>query len=310
MKLSKVIRWVKQTWSLSRGEARGLVIFLPLILLILFASTIYKSWLTFQGADLPDTQRLDEVMGLMYLDSAAEQEPEVKVILKPFDPNSISEAQLLDMGVKGYLAKNWVKYTSKGGYFNDKEDLKRLYGMSDTEYERLAPFVNITSKKKEKQSFSMSKESFAEDEVLNDQKFFKKKYEFRAFDINAADTTELKSLKGIGSAYANRIVKYRNALGGYVHKDQLKEVYGLNADLIKGLDTACYINEHYDPDKLNINKAFETELSRHPYINRKQAKAIVNYRYQHGDFSQADDLLKIKLLDSAQVYRLKPYITF
>ncbi|MBL3656436.1 helix-hairpin-helix domain-containing protein [Fulvivirga sediminis] len=310
MKFSKVIRWVKQKWSLSRGEARGLVIFLPLILLILGASTFYKSWLAYQGADMPDTKRLDELIGLMYLDSAAEQEIENKIRLKPFDPNHVSEADLSKMGVTAYLARNWIRYIDKGGRFKKKEDLMRLYGMKEEEYDRLAPYLVISEAQNPNAPHSLQVETNANNEEAAHQKSPINKYTFEAFDINIADTSALKALKGIGSAYARRIVKYREALGGYVNKEQLKEVYGLGAELIQGLDTACYIDSTYNPDKININKAFETELIRHPYLNRKQAKAIVNYRYQHGDYNHPDDLFKIKLLDSILIYKLKPYLAF
>ncbi|MEM9858315.1 MAG: helix-hairpin-helix domain-containing protein, partial [Bacteroidota bacterium] len=46
------------------------------------------------------------------------------------------------------------------------------------------------------------------------------------FDINEADTTQLKQLKGIGSVFSRRILKYRKLLGGFVTSDQLSEVYG------------------------------------------------------------------------------------
>lgn len=47
-------------------------------------------------------------------------------------------------------------------------------------------------------------------------------------EINSADTTVLKGVPGIGSTFANRIVKYRNLLGGFCHIEQLKEVYGID----------------------------------------------------------------------------------
>ena len=50
--------------------------------------------------------------------------------------------------------------------------------------------------------------------------------------INAADTTGFKSLKGIGSYYSSKIVKYRKALGGFTSVEQLKEVYGILPEVI------------------------------------------------------------------------------
>ena len=44
-------------------------------------------------------------------------------------------------------------------------------------------------------------------------------------ELNSADTTRLKMLRGIGSGYAKMIVAYREKLGGFYKAEQLLEVY-------------------------------------------------------------------------------------
>ena len=44
-------------------------------------------------------------------------------------------------------------------------------------------------------------------------------------ELNSADTTRLKQLRGIGSGYAKMIVAYREKLGGFYKTEQLLEVY-------------------------------------------------------------------------------------
>lgn len=44
-------------------------------------------------------------------------------------------------------------------------------------------------------------------------------------ELNSADTTRLKQLRGIGSGYAKMIVAYREKLGGFYKAEQLLEVY-------------------------------------------------------------------------------------
>ena len=45
-------------------------------------------------------------------------------------------------------------------------------------------------------------------------------------ELNSADSTTLQLLHGIGPAFARRIVRYREKLGGFSNKEQLLEVYG------------------------------------------------------------------------------------
>lgn len=139
---------------------------------------------------------------------------------------------------------------------------------------------------------------------------FKSYSSIEPFDINLADTTKLKRVKGVGKVLSNRIVKYRNLLGGFVSLDQLKEVYGLKDSVLISLDTLVYINDSSKISLLPINVATEYELKRHPYINSTEAKAITNYRFQHGAFNSIIDIYKIRLLDSVKIGRLEPYLDF
>ena len=51
-------------------------------------------------------------------------------------------------------------------------------------------------------------------------------------------------------------------------------------------------------------------MGKHPYIGYKNARLIENYRKQHGNYANAQDLLKIKTLDKAVVEKLMPYLSF
>lgn len=94
--------------------------------------------------------------------------------------------------------------------------------------------------------------------------------------LNSADTTDWKKIPGIGSAFANRIVKYRNLLGGYVDVEQIKEVYGMEDD--RYFNILPYIEVDFGVKKININKLEFKELLKHPYLEYDQVKAITNLR--------------------------------
>src|SRR5690606_32795545 len=66
--------------------------------------------------------------------------------------------------------------------------------------------------------------------------------------LNSSDTTEWKKIPGIGSSYSTRIVKYRTLLGGFINKNQLLEVYGIDSEMYSRISP--YITE--DPNFTKI----------------------------------------------------------
>lgn len=130
------------------------------------------------------------------------------------------------------------------------------------------------------------------------------------FDLNVADTNNLKQIRGIGSVLSRRIVKYRDLLGGFTSKSQLKEVYGLKDSVILALDSLSSLSITFVPNQIDINNADEYTISKHPYISKNLAKAIINYRFQHGPFNQVADLQNIHQIDSLKLKQITPYIKF
>ena len=129
------------------------------------------------------------------------------------------------------------------------------------------------------------------------------------FDLNLADTTQLKTIYGIGPVIAQRIVTYRTNLGGFLSIDQVYEVWGLDSTVVARLAEKTVIAPGFMPNKLAINRCSEQEMARHPYLRTKLARAIVNYRFQHGIFASVDDLKKIGIMEEKVFLRIKPYIT-
>jgi DNA uptake protein ComE-like DNA-binding protein len=135
------------------------------------------------------------------------------------------------------------------------------------------------------------------------------KYQKEKFDINLADTTQLKSIYGIGSVISKRILTYRTNLGGFIANEQLYEIWGLDSTVVGRLIEKSTIAPDFTPTKLAINHCSETDLARHPYLRTKLARAIVNYRFQHGSFASVDDLKKIGIMEEKIFLRIKPYVT-
>jgi len=60
---------------------------------------------------------------------------------------------------------------------------------------------------------------------------------------------------------------------------------------------------------VNINSASETELVALPGIGPSKARAIAEYRQQHGGFQSVDDLRQVKGIGAATLEKLRAHVT-
>ena len=123
--------------------------------------------------------------------------------------------------------------------------------------------------------------------------------------LNTADTTQLKTVPGIGSYFARKVVQYGQRLGGYVSVDQLDEIENFPLDAKEYL-----VIEDARPHKLNVNTLSLNDLKKHPYINFYQARAITDYRRLHGSIKSLQDLRLSKDFPQDAIDRLAPYVEF
>lgn len=126
--------------------------------------------------------------------------------------------------------------------------------------------------------------------------------------LNSPDTAEWKKIPGIGSAYASRIVEYRERLGGFVRKEQLMEVYRLDNEMYARV--APYVEPGGSWRKVAVNKLEFKELLRHPYLNYKQVGAIMNLRRRKGNITSIQELAMLDEFTPEDIARLEPYLEF
>ena len=225
-----------------------------------------------------------------------------------FDPNDLNLTEGRRLGLPDRLIQTILHYIEKGGRFRKAEDLKKLYGLQNSDYQRLLPFVRITNAQKDFQSsHDKNPKTLFASQVLKKTDTFSSAKKFIVTDINLADSTDWSRLPGIGEKLASRIVHFREKLGGFYQVDQVGETFGLPDSSFRKIKPYLRLNT-FALNQIDLNTATKEILQAHPYIRWQFAKAIFEYRIQHGGFHSVDELLQIATIDSTKFEKIKPYL--
>lgn len=325
-------RWLRRYFGFSRAETRGFVLLLlgalaAAVLPVLLRPTdptylpaADQRQLDAWGQDL--TARLDSgraASARAYADrypargrAGASRYPAVpQVRLSPFDPNALSAEGWEARGVPHFVAGRIVNYGQKAGGFRAKSQVQRIYGLPDSVYQRLAPFMQLPEALPGRgDKYAATDRPAFGDKGALPSRFPRKPAHLQPFDLNQADTTQLMQIKGIGRGRAKWIVKHREELGGYLSENQLPEVFVLRdaPDLVDSLRKYTFVVSGFVPRPVPVNSASFDELWPHPYVGKPLARLIVAYRKQHGPFATPDDLRQLKLLKEENFVKLRPYV--
>ncbi|MVN21036.1 ComEA family DNA-binding protein [Mucilaginibacter arboris] len=300
----------KNYFSITKKEWNGMLVLAVLMIMVLIAPDVYQFFVVPEQVDF---SRIKEAQRI--LDGAKEEQPAYnrssyhhydKVDasfsskkLKPeyftFNPNNLSEEQWKKLGLSDRQIKVIKNYEAKGGKFYKKEDLQKIYSVTPTDYARLGPYVTIPDR-----NFSKNYPAAASSPKVKP---------LVVVNINHADSAQLTEIRGIGPAFAARILKYRSRLGGFYQKKQLMEVYGLDSAKYNEIEKQVEVDAS-GISKININTCNFDDLKRNPYLSFKQMNALIQYRKQHGNYSSIKDMKNVSILNDEVLGKIEPYLMF
>lgn len=216
-----------------------------------------------------------------------------------FDPNTATTDEWKRLGVREKTIATILNYVSKGGHFYNPGDIGKIWGLHEEEIQRLMPYIQIAPKENAYIKYP--------DKTYGQKAFDKPKYTQPVVDINNSDTGAFIALPGIGSKLSQRIIAFREKLGGFYKVDQVAETFGLPDSTFQKIRPTLRIS-NAGVKQFNINTASLEELKAHPYIRYNIATAIIQYRNQHGNFSSVNDLKKIMLITDELFDKISPYL--
>lgn len=301
----------KDWFFFSRSQQIGIIILIVIILALLGARMILPSLSTHSvKKDNFETEAgrfLDSLKsmphgnypqnGHYYNYAENRHEPNFEKLPKPvlsrFNPNTADSLQFVRLGIKPKIASNILKYRKKGGKFRKAEDFQKIWGIKEEQMQTLLRYIDIPAEAPPIATTTYNKPSKTDAIV----------------ELNSADTTLLKQVKGVGSGFARRIVGYRKRLGGFVRIDQLREVWGITPEMYAALAPHFSIDKKY-VQTINVNKASIERLKYHPYLNFYTAKAIYELRLTKGSLKSINDLRTVDILDKDLINKIEPYLSF
>lgn len=281
--------------SFNKGERIAIITILAVILLLVLACVLHRP-----RVSLDDTS-LHNLDSLLALRNAAIQEQqqntaentvrEAAVLTPfPFNPNTMTEEEGRRLGLTDRQIRNIINYRDKGGKFYSKGDLAKLYTISEEDYAQLEPFIVLPEVARKTTPKSDTEQKPCQEETTKP----KEKKAIPIVDLNTADSLALVELPQIGPYTAVRIIEFRDKLGGYVDKEQLRDVKGMDSTRFATIEPYIIIGDA-EPVKIDVNRDDFKTLVHHPYLNYEQVKRIVNQREKRGmikNWAQLEDLLK------------------
>lgn len=287
-----VHRFLSAWFGFNKQQRNGLLVLCALVLLLFVLRLSISSFIKpepvlladFSNVNLPETNSTGLVS-----DSASENNT-----LFVFNPNTVSKEQLVKLGFTEKTANTFINYRNKGAHFNKKEDVKKVYGVSEELYTQIENFILIDSDTRSSKTFSQQEPT--------------SKKQIKVVELNTVDSVGLLPLPGIGPGYAKRILKYRSLLGGFYSTEQLKEVYGFTDSLFQVVKAYVKVDASL-VTKIDLNTEDFKKLNAHPYISYEDTKSIFNYRRKNGAITKLEHL-RVCIYDEEQLKKIIPYLSF
>lgn len=217
--------------------------------------------------------------------------------LYPFNPNFITDYRAYVLGLSAEEHERLLKYRAEGKWINSAVDFKKVTMVSDSLLDRISPYFKFPAwVNKSRQSTFTQKKTFVE-----------KSYTEK-IDLNVASAEQLQQVYGIGPALSERIVNYRDKLGGFSADVQLYQVYGLRSDVIKKVLEQFTVKTPKPIERMNLNTASASDLATIPGISFETAKEIWEFRRLRERVNDLSELSVLATIDKRKLTLFQLYL--
>ena len=252
----------------SDREIRAIAVFLPLAGLLITALVLVRP------SANPEAARRAEAVMEIRRDTTA---------MRHFDPNTATFDELLELGLSKHEAVSLLKYRAAGKVFRIPEDLALCYGISDSLYRQLAPWVRIGRK------YAIAPEEYRTGRILPEP------LEPRPFRIDTVSVRYLRAIGALSKRQAEAFIRWRD-LSGIYDMEELRDCYVVSDSVAAALEPYVIFPErkpHPIEEPVELNTADSAALRSVSGIGPKTVGAILTYRERLGGFLRAEQLAEV-----------------
>ena len=222
-----------------------------------------------------------------------------------FDPNTVTYEELRAMGFDKRTAVGIIKYRTMGKVFSIKEDFALCYGVTDSMYTRLKPYIRIGEKFAARPKHD-STAIFARHTTVE------RRFVPRPFERFRIDTVGVQYLRRIGfsTRQARALIEYRNrAAEGIRDMAELRDCYTVSEEMADSLEAYIIFPEPKPYGGLvEINSADSATLRSVAGIGEKSVVAIMEYRRLLGGFYSIEQIAELKCVTNENFARISKQI--
>ena len=273
-----------------------------LLLAIIIALQCFSFFNDFSSEEIPVNQNqfalFQKEMDSLRIVETENRKPKIY----PFNPNFITDYKGYTLGMTNEEINRLQQFRKQDKWVNSVKQFQQVTKVSDSLLNKISPFFKfpewVTNPKPK--TYSNYKTTIYSDTP----KTFQQK-----IDLNTATASQLQKVRGIGEAFSNRIVKYRNKQNGFIADVQLQEVYGLKPEVITRITNEFTVKTPKAINKVSVNKATRDQLVNIPYIDYEVAHQIIEQRILRDGFQSIEELIKVKGFPVKKIEIIKLYLT-
>ncbi|MDO6598321.1 helix-hairpin-helix domain-containing protein [Oceanihabitans sp. 2_MG-2023] len=289
---------LKSHFVFTKNQRNGIF----LLLAIIIALQCFMFFNDFSSEEIPVNQKqlalFKKEMDSLRIVEIEKRKPKIY----PFNPNFITDYKGYTLGMSNEEINRLLLFRKQDKWVNSVLQFQQVTKVSDSLLNIISPFFKfpewVTNPKPKKYS------NYKTTNYSNTPKTFQQK-----IDLNTATASQLQKVRGIGEAFSNRIIKYRNKQNGFIADVQLQEVYGLQPEVITRITNEFTVKTPKTVNKINLNTATRDQFVNIPYVDYEVAHQIIEQRTLREGFQSIDELIKVKGFPVKKIEIIKLYLT-
>lgn len=289
---SRVFKQIlRDYFTLNKTERQGFAVLCILMLMALLLNYLAGRIERQNDTPFPELTTVYEPM-------STQQGKDAVLSLFPFDPNIITPDELSKFNLPGNIRTNLLRYRERGGVYKKPEDVRRLYGMSDSIFNVIEPFLVFN-------------EPVNKQQVVYSESMPKVMYLFNPNTLPDSAFLEMP----LPPRIIRNLLSYRENGGRFRKKEDLKVIYGMDEATYTFLEPwiqieaeSVYATGREEVPDIDINRADSIDWIRLPGIGPVFASRILKYREQLGGFHSQSQLEEVYGMTPERVAGIREYL--